>query len=89
MTAITTRATVAMKALWASMMTNPIGWVIGLVGALVSALTLFSGSEDEATDAMGEFQDTTKKEIDNLNLLFSVLQNTENGTKTHKDAIEK
>jgi tape measure domain-containing protein len=89
LTAITTRATVAMKALWASMMTNPIGWVIGLVGALVSALTLFSGSEDEATDAMGEFQDTTKKEIDNLNLLFSVLQNTENGTKTHKDAIEK
>lgn len=89
LTAITTRATVAMKALWASMMINPIGWVIGLVGALVSALTLFSGSEDEATDAMGEFQDTTKKEIDNLNLLFSVLQNTENGTKTHKDAIEK
>lgn len=89
LTAITTRATVAMKALWASMMTNPIGWVIGLVGALVSALTLFSGSEDEATDAMGEFQDTTKKEIDNLNLLFSVLQNAENGTKTHKDAIEK
>ncbi len=89
LTAITTRATVAMKALWASMMTNPIGWVIGLVGALVSALTLFSGSEDEATDAMGEFQDTTKKGIDNLNLLFSVLQNTENGTKTHKDAIEK
>ena len=88
LTAITTRATAAMKALWASMMTNPIGWVIGL-GALVSALTLFSGSEDEATDAMGEFQDTTKKEIDNLNLLFSVLQNTENGTKTHKDAIEK
>lgn len=89
LTAITTKATLAMKTLWASMMTNPIGWVIGLVGALVSALTLFSGSEDEATDAMGEFQDTTKKEIDNLNLLFSVLQNTENGTKTHKDAIEK
>ena len=63
--------------------------MIGLVGALVSVLTLFSGTEEEATDAMGEFQDTTKKEIDNLNLLFSVLQNAEKGTKTHKDAIEK
>lgn len=89
LTAITTKATLAMKTLWASMMSNPIGWVIGLVGALVSALTLFSGTEEEATDAMGEFQDTTKKEIDSLNLLFSVLQNAEKGTKTHKDAIEK
>ena len=89
LTAITTKATLAMKTLWASMMSNPIGWVIGLVCALVSVLTLFSGTEEEATDAMGEFQDTTKKEIDNLNLLFSVLQNAEKGTKTHKDAIEK
>lgn len=89
LTAITTKATLAMKTLWASMMSNPIGWVIGLVGALVSALTLFSGTEEEATDAMGEFQDTTKKEIDSLNLLFSVLQNAEKGTKTHKDAFEK
>lgn len=89
LTAITTKATLAMKTLWASMMSNPIGWVIGLVGALVSVLTLFSGAEEEATDAMGEFQDTTKKEIDNLNLLFAVLQNAEKGTKTHKDAIDK
>lgn len=89
LTAITTKATLAMKSLWASMMSNPIGWILGLVGALVSVLTLFSSKEEEATDAMGEFQDTTRKEIDNLNLLFAVLQNSGRGTKTHKDAIEK
>lgn len=89
LTAITTKATLAMKSLWASMMSNPIGWILGLVGALVSVLTLFRSKEEEATDAMGEFQDTTKKEIDSLNLLFTVLQNTEKGTNTHKDAIEK
>lgn len=89
LTAITTKATLAMKTLWASMMSNPIGWILGLVGALVSVLTLFKGKEEEATDAMGEFQDTTKKEIDSLELLFAVLQNSEKGTKTHKDAIEK
>ena len=89
LTAITTKATLAMKALWASMMSNPIGWILGLVGALVSVLTLFKSKEEEATDAMGEFQDTTRKEIDNLELLFAVLQNSERGTKTHKDAIEK
>ena len=89
LTAITTKATLAMKALWASMMSNPIGWILGLVGALVSVLTLFKSKEEEATDAMGEFQDTTRKEIDNLDLLFAVLQNIEKGTKTYKDTIQK
>lgn len=89
LSAITTRCTLAMKALWASMMSNPVGWVLGLVGALVSVMTLFSSSEEEATDAMGEFQDTTKKEIDNLDMLMAVLKNTEAGTKAHKQALEK
>lgn len=89
LTAITTKATVAVKALWASMMSNPIGWVLGLMGVLVSVITLFTGKQKEATTATGEFQDTTKKEIDDLNLLFAVLQNTEKGTQTHKNTIEK
>lgn len=89
LTAITTRATVAMKALWASMMSNPIGWVLGLIGALVSVFTLFKSKEDEATDAMGEFNNTTKDEINNLNVLFTILSNTERGTQTHSKTIEK
>ena len=62
-----------MKSLWLAMKTNPIGWILTLVGALVSVITLFASSQDEATDAMGEFQDTTKKEIDNLNMLMACL----------------
>lgn len=89
LTSITKKATLAMKALWASMKSNPIGWILSLVGMLVSALTLFKSSKEEATDAMGEFQDTTKKQIDNLDLLFAILRNTEKGTKTHGDAIRK
>lgn len=87
--AVTTRATLAAKALWLSMKSNPIGWVVGLIGILISATTLLSGKKKEAADATGEFQDSTKKEIDSLNLLFAVLQASEKGTKTHKDAIEK
>lgn len=89
LTAITTRATAAMKALWASMMSNPIGWVLGLIGALVSVFTLFKSKEDDATDAMGEFNNTTKDEINNLNVLFTILSNTERGTHTHSKTIEK
>ncbi|MEG1553767.1 MAG: tape measure protein, partial [Rikenellaceae bacterium] len=89
LTAITTKCTLALKAMWASMMSNPIGWILGLVGALVSVFTIFSNSEDEATDAMGDFQDSTKKETDSLNTLMAVLKNTEAGTKSHKQALEK
>lgn len=89
LTAITTRATVAMKALWTSMMSNPIGWILGLVGALVSVFTLFRSKEEETTDAMGEFNKTTKDEINNLDILFTILSNTERGTQTHRQTIEK
>lgn len=89
LTSITNKATLAMKSLWLAMKSNAIGWILSLVGMLISALTLFKSSEEEATDAMGEFQDTTKKQIDNLDLLFAILRNTEKGTKTHGDAIRK
>lgn len=89
LTAITTKATVAVKALWASMMSNPIGWVLGLIGALVSVFSLFKSKEEDATDAMGEFNNTTKDEINNLNVLFTILSNTERGTQTHSKTIEK
>lgn len=89
LSAATGRATLMLKTLWATMKANPIGWLVTIIGMLVTAFTMFRKEEDETNDVMGDFQNTTQKEIDQLNLLFAVLRNTENGTKTHKDAIEK
>lgn len=89
LTAITTKATLAMKTLWASMMSNPIGWILGLIGTLVTVLTLFRKNEDEATTAQGEFNKSTKEEINNLEVLISILKTTEKGTQSHKNALEK
>ena len=89
LSAATAKATLALKTLWATMKANPISWLVSIVGLAVSAFMLFRKEEDEATDAMGEFQNTTKKEIDQLTLLFSIIKNSEKETKTHKDAIEK
>lgn len=89
LTAITTRATLAMKTLWASMMSNPIGWILGLIGTLVTVLTLFRKNEDEATTAQGEFNKSTKEEINNLEVIISILKTTEKGTQSHKNALEK
>ena len=85
----THKATLAIKTLWATMKANPLGWILTIVGLVASAFSLFSKNEKEANDVMGEFQDTTQKEIQQLELLFAIINNTEKETKTHKDAIEK
>ena len=85
----TTKATMALRALWATMLANPIGWLVTIIGTVISAITLFGNEEEEAADVMGDFQKTTKEEIDQLHLLFAILQSTDKETKTHKDAIEK
>ena len=89
LSAATGRLSLMMKTLWATMKANPIGWLITIIGMLVTAFTMFRKEEDETNDVMGDFQETTQKEIDKLNLLYAVLNNTEKGTKTHKETIEK
>lgn len=85
----TTKATMALRTLWATMLANPIGWLVTIIGTVISAITLFSKEEEEANNVMGDFQKTTKGEIDQLNLLFSILQSTDRQTKTHREAITK
>lgn len=87
--AATQRATTAVKGLWAAFKANPLGWIVSIIGLVVSAISLFGEKEDEVEGVMGEFQKTTTDEINNLKILFSVLQNTEKGTKAHKDAVDK
>lgn len=89
LTAATGKLTLAVRTLWASMKANPIGWVLTGIGMLISAFSLFKSKQNEATDGMSEFQDTTRKEIDNLNMLVSILKTTESGTKAHKNALDK
>ena len=89
LTAATGKATLALRTLWDTMKANPIGWLVTIVGLAVTAFSMFRKEEDEAETVMGDFQETTQKEIDKLNLLFAVLNNTERGTKTHKETIEK
>ena len=89
LSAATNKATLAIRTLWATMKANPLGWILTLVGLVASAFTLFRKEEEETTDAMGEFQNSTTKEIQQLEMLFAIIQNSEKETKTHKDAIEK
>lgn len=89
LSAVTGKLTTAMKSLWATLAANPFGAILSVVGLVISAFMMFRKEEEETNDAMGEFQETTKQTVEKLQLYMSVLQNTEAGTKTHKDALEK
>lgn len=53
--------TAATKALWATMKANPVGWIISLLGAALSVLTLFGKKEEEITEDQVGLASATKK----------------------------
>ncbi len=84
-----TKAALAVKTLWAAMKTNPIGWILSIVGVLVSVLTMFRKKTEESTTAEQEFNNDTGKLINQLETYKRVLSSTDAGSKAHKDALEK
>lgn len=81
--------TVKLKALWATMVANPLTAIISLVGLAVSAFMMFRSEEEQDIDVSKEFESQTKKQIESLNVLKAVLANTSVGTETHNKALEK
>lgn len=78
-----------LKALWATMVANPFGAILTLVGLVYSAFTMFSDSTDDATESMNKFGDTGEKQLANLEVLHSVLMNTTKGTGAYKKAFDE
>ena len=86
---VTHTLTNAFRTLWATLAANPFGTILSVVGLVISAFTLFRDEEDETNTVMGEFQETTQKEIEKLDTLMAVMRTTAANTKTHKDAVSK
>lgn len=85
----TTKLSAGLKALWATMTANPLGAILSIVGLLISAFTLFGKKTEEEKDTMNEFEDSTKKVTDKLDLYFAILSRSNKDSKTHKEMIEK
>jgi hypothetical protein len=64
LTTITDKCTLAMKALWTSMKTNPIGWIVTVIGLAATAFTLFKSKTDEAGVSEGTLEHATKTATD-------------------------
>lgn len=85
----TIRLSAGLKALWATMVANPIGAIISAIGIVISLFTLLKSNTEEESDAMKEFEDGTKKVTDKLDLYYTILKQSEHGSKTHKEMLEK
>ena len=81
--------TVALKVLWTTIKANPLGWIIGILGAVVSLFTMFRNKSEESKEATQEFTDSVKKETDVVKLYKSVLEQAEEGSKSYNDAKQK
>ena len=71
------------------MAANPFGAILTLVGLVYSAFTMFSDSTDDATESLNKFGDTGEKQLANMEVLYSVLQNGTRGTSAWKKAFDE
>lgn len=89
LSAATGKLTAGLKALWATMVANPIGAILSLVGLLISAFTLLGDSEDDAAESMKKFGESGESQLSNLQMLVSVLQNTDHNSNAYKKAFQE
>lgn len=85
----TTFLTAKLKALWATMIANPITAIITAATTLISVLMMFGKEEEEATKIQGEFNEAVSESYSKMNLWFSILKNSSSSSKEYKDALAK
>lgn len=85
----TTFLTVKLKALWATMMANPLTAILSIVGLVISAFMMFRKEEEQDIDVAREFEAQTQTQMASIKTFKAILDNTTEGTVTHKKALEK
>lgn len=89
LTVATGKLMTGLKALWATMAANPLGAILSLVGLVYNAFTMFSDSTDDATESLNKFGETGEKQLADMEVLYSVLQNGTRGTNAWKKAFDE
>lgn len=89
LSAATGKLTAGLRVLWATFAANPLGAILSILGLVFSLFTMFGSKTEETKDTMDEFNDSTKKVTDKLDLYFAILQKSEKDSKIYKDMLEK
>ena len=82
-------ATMALKGMWAVMLSNPITGVITLVTTLASAIAMFGDEEDELSVDTGHFGDSAENTKAKVNGLLNVMSSSTEGTDSYKKAKDE
>lgn len=82
----TARLTLMTKALWASMKTNPLGWILSLIGLAITAYQMFANKVEKATAVQQEFSLESKKESAIADIMFDRLKKATKGTNEYAAA---
>ena len=77
------------KALNAVLLSNPYVLLATALATAVTAFSLFSSSTEEATEEVNRFGESAVKQIQNIDTLFAVVNNTSKDSKVHKDAVDE
>lgn len=77
----------SLRALWATMIANPITSIISLVGLAASTFMMVGKKTEEETTIQGEFQDSLQDTYGKLNTYFAILANADSQTKSYQDAL--
>ena len=80
--------TASLQAMKASLMSNPLGFLIGAVTMAIGAFMTWKNSTGEATDTVTEFSDAANDAASKAQTLYAVIENTSDGTKIHQQALE-
>lgn len=81
-----TRSVIAMKAAWAA---DPLGLALVALSSLAGLLGIVTARGHETTFALAEFNKELRDEQDQLEDVFSRLENTRAGTVRHKEAVDE
>lgn len=85
----TSRLTMMMRALWASMKANPIGWILTLVSLATSAIGMFSAKTEKASSMTGELATAIRNEGKEVNDLIARLTNSNTKESERKSILEE
>lgn len=80
--------TQSLQAMKASLMSNPLGVLLGAVSMAIGAIMTWKSATDETTDSLSEFSDAANDAASKAQTLYAVIENTSDGTKIHKQALD-
>lgn len=89
LTICTNGLTKAFKALKAALATNPLGLIMVVATTVIGALMTMNDALEETSAEVERFGESAVKQVNKVNMLFAVINNTSTKSKVHKDAVDE